>query len=580
MAKRLSAQRTTVPLSNFGLLLLALGLLPAGAFAQAEPGHFSCDGRRITSITVTPERPPFAGSAGKWQAVARTFGLHHVTTRPEVVHTYTLLHVGDLCSDKAVVEAERVLRGLPFLADARARTRDDGSGGVAIDIRTTDEVPVLVAGGLRRGIPSAFSIGNQNIDGLGLRVMAGGERPGAYRGAAHIEVADYASFRQPVAIHVNAARDQLGSYVDATATRLFLSNTDRGAWFASYRRGDDFPIIMDTTGDAETVETQTEQWSVGGVVRTVIGPAIGLWGPVALGSRAVPKGNPIFASDSGAFPDDDPALRSTFKSFHSARIGGLLGARQVRFVSHAGLDGLFAPQDIMSGWQVGAVIAPGVTPGNGRDLLLAHSVYLGAASAHWVALADIEAEEWRDVKSGTWGSGASNSRVNLYAAPTSRLLFDVQDNLSMVRGSRIPTQLSLNDPEGGPRGFRGSTLVGGRRNVARMEVRVASPHAVHGADVGLALFADAATLWAGDVPYGVNASRQSVGFSIMAASPTRSKRLYRIDIAVPVQRAGGGGLEIRFTNGDPTVAFSSEPNDVTRARLAPIPGSLFAWPGR
>lgn len=566
--------------TDIGLLLAALTILPTRSPAQGEPVRASCDGRRITSISVTPERPPFAGSGGKWRTVAHAVGLHHATTRSEVVRAYSLLNVGNLCSDSLVAESERVLRGLPFLADAAARTLDDGSGGVALDIRTTDEIPVLVAGSLRHGSPSALTLGNQNVGGLGIRVVAGAQRGGAYRAAAHFEFADYAPLNEPIALQIQAARDPLGSHIDAVASHQLLSNAQHGAWFASYRLGDDFPLILRQTGDAETVEIHSDRWSIGGVVRAVFGPTVALWGPVALGSRVSPSNGAIIVTDSGPLAGNDSALVNRFESFHSARFGGLLGVRRVRYASRVGLDGLFAPQDVMVGWQLGVVVAPGMASGNGRDLLVAHSAYLGAASTHWVAMGDAEAEGRRDFTGGRWASTVGNARVSAYFAPMSRLLLDVQDNYSALGQARLPTQLSLGDPIGGPRGFVGSTLAGGRRNVTRIEMRGASSRAVYGADVGLAVFADAATLWAGDVPYGVSASRQSVGVSLLASYPTRSKRLYRLDVAFPVQRGQGRGLEIRFTNGDATAAIAAEPSDVTQARLAPIPASLFAWPAR
>lgn len=566
--------------TDIGLLVAALTILPAGVAAQRDSGRASCNGRRITAISVTPERPPFAGSAGKWRALARAFGLHHATTRPEVVRAYALLKVGDLCSDSLVTESERVLRGLPFLADATTRTSDDGSGGVVVDIRTTDEIPVLVAGSLRHGTPSAFSLGNANIGGLGIRAVAGSQRGGAYRAAAHFEFADYAPFNEPIALRLQTARDPLGSHIDAVASHQFLSNAQRGAWFASYRLGDDFPIIVPPTGNGETVETHSDRWSIGGVFRRVIGPVVTLLGPVALGSRVRPSGSAIIVSDSGALPDSNPALLARFESFHSARVGALFGARRVRYVSRVGLDGLFAPQDVMIGWQLGFVAAPGMTSGNGRDLLAAHSAYVGAATSNVVLIGDAEAEGRRDFTGGRWASTVGNARVSAYFSPGPRFLFDAQDNYSALGTARLPTQLSLGDPIGGPRGYIGSSLAGGRRNVTRVEVRGASPRSAYGADVGVALFADAAELWAGDVPYGVRASRQSIGVSLLAAFPTRSKRLYRVDVAYPLQRGQGNGLQVRFTNGDPTAAIATEPFDVTQARLAPIPASLFAWPGR
>jgi hypothetical protein len=567
------------PSTDIGLLVAALTILPAGVAAQRDSGRASCDGRRITAISVTPERPPFAGSAGKWRALARGFGLHHATTRPEVVRAYALLKVGDLCSDSLVTESERVLRGLPFLADATAHTTDDGSGGVVIDIRTTDEIPVLVAGSLRHGTPSALSLGNANIGGLGIRAVAGAQRGGAYRAAAHFEFADYAPFNEPVALRLQAARDPLGSHIDAVASHQFLSNAQRGAWFASYRLGDDFPIIVPQTGNGETVETHSDRWSIGGVFRSVIGPVVTLIGPVALGSRDSPSGTAIVVSDSGVRPDSNPALVARFEPFHSARLGALFGVRRVRYVSRVGLDGLFAPQDVMVGWQLGLVGAPGMASGNGRDLLVGNSAYVGVAAGRVVVIGDAETEARRDFTGGQWASTVGNVRVSAYFSPVPRFLVDIQDNYSAIGEARLPTQLSLGDPIGGPRGYIGSSLAGGRRNVTRLELRGASPRSVYGADVGLALFADVAQLWAGDVPYGVDASRQSVGASFLASFPTRSKRLYRVDVAYPLQRGQGRGLQVRFTNGDATAAIAAEPFDVTQARLAPIPASLFAWPG-
>ena len=65
--------------------------------------------------------PLFAGSARKWQTVARALGLHHATTRADVVRAYLFFKEGDICSDVRVSESARVLRSLPFLGDATAR---------------------------------------------------------------------------------------------------------------------------------------------------------------------------------------------------------------------------------------------------------------------------------------------------------------------------------------------------------------------------------------------------------------------------------------------------------------------------
>jgi len=98
----------------------------------------------------------------------------------------------------------------------------------------------------------------------------------------------------------------------------------------------------------------------------------------------------------------------------------------------------------------------------------------------------------------------------------------------------------------------------------------------------VAAFTEVGTLWAGDAPYGVNATRASVGFSVLAAYPTRSKRMYRADFAFPLTRSGEGKgrIEVRFSSLDRTQTFATEPPDVSAARTGTEPSRLFAWPTR
>ena len=540
----------------------------------------ACDGLTITAIAVNAERPPFAGSARKWQTVARALGLHHATTRDEVVRAYLFVKEGDVCSNIRLAESERVLRGLPFLASATVRARTDNAGGVLVEIQTTDEIPVLVTGSLRRGVPSALALGNENVGGYGLRVVAGGEHGDVYRSAAHLGATESALFGEPIVGRVEGARDPLGAHLELELSHQLLSDVQHGAWHANFRNGDDFPLIHRPTGDDEAIEVREQRWSVSGILRSDFGSTVALWGPVALGTRLSPVSRIIVVSDSGAIVTNDSALVARLTPFHATRFGGLLGVRRVHFVTRTGLDALFASQDVMTGWQLGGMVAPGMTSNGGRDMLIAHSMYLGATASNMVFIGDAEAEARRDFTTGMWQSTIGNARVAGYYTPSSGVLIDVQDNFSSLGHARLPTQLSLGDLIGGPRGYVGSAIAGARRNVTRAEVRWAGPAAIRRADVGVALFADVARIWAGDVPYGVSASRQSVGFSLLAAYPTKAKRLYRLDFAVPIQRDHGRGIEVRFTNSNPTVGISIEPPDVTQARLAPIPSSLFAWPGR
>jgi hypothetical protein len=125
-------------------------------------------------------------------------------------------------------------------------------------------------------------------------------------------------------------------------------------------------------------------------------------------------------------------------------------------------------------------------------------------------------------------------------------------------------------------------VAGSRRNVARAEARWSGTLVKRRADIGVATFGELGSLWAGDAPYGWTGSRGSIGVSLLAAYPTRSKRLYRADVAIPLTRQGEGGgrVEVRFSSEDRTSRFWEEPNDVARARTGAVPSTLFAWPAR
>ena len=118
--------------------------------------------------------------------------------------------------------------------------------------------------------------------------------------------------------------------------------------------------------------------------------------------------------------------------------------------------------------------------------------------------------------------------------------------------------------------------------MARAEFRISRRSVIRTADVGFAAFGEAGTLIAGDAPYGWTGSRYTVGLSLLAAYPSRSKRMYRVDLAIPFTRGGQGGgkVELRFGTEDRTTRFWEEPLDVARARTGEVPSALFAWPTR
>jgi len=575
-----SCPRHTISARRSVLVVALLASAPLHA-QTASPSVASCDGRHISAIAINPERPSFAGSASRWRAIAHALGLHHTTTRASVIRAYLLVKAGDVCDSTHLAESRRVLRTLPFLADAEVSARGDSTGGVIVEVRTIDEVPVIATGSLRGGTPSAISLGNENVAGLGTRIVLGGERDRVYRGARRAEIADYGLLGTDVFGQTEIVREHIGGHVSIEIAHPFLTSLQHATWHASYRNGRDYPTIFGPSSDNETVGLGTVQWSVGGALRRDIGPIVTLTGAVALSSKLDQRSGALLLTNSGAVAIDDSVVAGRIVNYSSTRVGALLGAREVRFATRQGLDALFATQDIMLGWQVGGAVAPAVASRTYRDVLTAPSGYIGVASNNLFAFSDIEAELTDAMGGKASNSRILNGRIVGYATPTTRVTVRLENNFSLIDQPKVPTQLTMSDPIGGARGYLGSRLAGGRRDLTRLEVRWATPNAFHRGDLGVAAFTDAATLWAGGVPYGTSASRQSVGLSVLAAYPTRSKRLYRLDIAFPLQRADSrGGVEIRFTAGNPTVRSTTEPYDVTRARQAPVPSALVTWPER
>jgi hypothetical protein len=71
--------------------------------------------------------------------------------------------------------------------------------------------------------------------------------------------------------------------------------------------------------------------------------------------------------------------------------------------------------------------------------------------------------------------------------------------------------------------------------------------------------------------------RYSAGASLLVAIPPRSKRTWRLDIAVPVGGDASSKWQARITS---SVAGRDwrEPGDASRSRERSVPASVFNWP--
>jgi hypothetical protein len=557
---------------------------PVGAAplaAAADPTV--CDGRRlVTRIEVRPSPPPFGGAAARWRAAARAVGLHHATTQARVVEAFMALHVGRPCTEFRRQESERVLRAQPFIADAMVRVVPDSSrDGVLAIVETTDEIPVLVGGRFRGVVPDALSAGNANIAGQGLRAEATWERGRAYRTGFGARLVEYAAFDRPYVASLEGYRHRIGYDVDAELGHPFFTDLQRISWHVGVRSSEEYPHIARPARDPLALKMQDQRWDASGILRLFGTRTVGLVGGAVTGLRIDPARGGVIVTDTGFAADADSVLRNRYSPFKATRIGAILGVRRVDFVTVSGFDALTGSQDVARGVMAALFVARGVPRAGESDAFLSGATYAGIANRRMLLANVAELEGRRDMATHEWNSIVGSTRTALYAGGPGMLLV-LSDELSGGLRSRLPLQLTLSDRVGGVRGYRASALAGARRNVAKAEVRWSAPAAIRRADVGLATFGELGSLWAGDAPYGWTGSRGSIGVSLLAAYPSRSKRLYRADLAIPLTRGGEGGgrIEVRFSSEDRTSRFWDEPNDVARARTGTAPSTLFAWPTR
>jgi hypothetical protein len=237
-----------------------------------------------------------------------------------------------------------------------------------------------------------------------------------------------------------------------------------------------------------------------------------------------------------------------------------------------GFDALAAVQDVARGVQFGIVA------GRGNDTFLSADLYAGAGSPRLFTALRVEAEARHGADADQWDSMVASSRLALYWKPSGAHVVIVSNEISGGWRMRVPFQLALGALPGGVRGYHDSRVVGAVRSVARLEDSWSLGRLNRHVGLGFATFADAGVVWAGDAPFGVHSGvKTGVGAGLLAAIPPRSKRLWRLDVAVPVSADAHARWEIRLT----TVwvgGFWSEPRDVAQVRAGAAPSLIFTWP--
>lgn len=556
--------------------------LPEAEDLVTETGAPMCNGERIVDILVYAAAPTVAG-VRRVPIIGAFARSTHVTTQPQVIRQFLLFEEGGTCTEFARAESERVLRAQPFIADATVGVvRMDG--GVRIDVRTIDEASFVFGTRVNSGTPFVrrLRVGNANLGGAGVYLAGEWRDGGPIRNGYALTATDYQLGGKPFVFHLHARRAPLGGELHSTVVRPFLTSLQRHAWRVGGGQAATYTHLQHPDIGTRAIRVEREYADAGAMAR--IGP------PTRLGllGASLSYEHEAAGADLIAFaPDGTPIPAGTSTAaepYTSARINWLVGYRALSFVRAAGFDALTATQDIPVGLQAGFVVGRGLNRpshgGGARELFAAADLYAGGGSADRTTRVQLRTQGARNPETAEWGRVVSTGRLTHQNKLSDTRLLEINAEWSGAWRPGVPFQLMLGAEEGGVRGYEHARTGGARRAVLRVEERrvLGNPFGSLG-DIGIATFADVGRVWRGDAPFGVTTPvRTSVGVSLLAAVPSRSARLWRIDVAMPLQGPGRGRVELGFSNADRTSLFWREPNDIGVMRGRTVPASVFAWP--
>jgi hypothetical protein len=562
---------------------LALVLLCGGALPGAAQMVVPCRGQRIDSIhviTVAPtvtglRRVPLAGTL-----VRNT----HVVTRDEIVRGFLLFEVGDRCTELRRAESERILRAQPFLADADIVVRPGNRGGVIIEARTIDDVSLIFGGSVAGSAPNVRSVkvGSSNLAGVGITTAFGWKHDAVYDDHLQGRLVDHQLFGQPYVLELSSSTHAFGRENFGQLSLPFRTDVQRFAWrgLMGESRAHTSFVARDTGRIALAFERSFAE--AGGILR--VGPPgkLALAGVSFTNERTRPDTSVVRITDSGFRADTAAALQSRFEESRAARVNALLGLRWLRFRRVRGFDAMRGSQDVPIGLQLGTLVGRGMKAfdANSNDVFVASDLYVGIGNSRVIYRLQAQAEARRSLDTDLWDGLIGSGRLSRHLRVSERRTRIFSVEWSGTEGVLVPHALALGSPDGGLRGYSGTEEYGGRRGIARLEERIFLGSPFDYGDAGISIFVDAGQLWPGDLPYAQRTPvRTAAGLSLLVAVPMRSTRMWRLEVAAPINPPGGESrIEVRLRLADLTSFFWREPADVHGARARAVPASVYNWP--
>ena len=572
MTLALSWDATVRPLLGVLLLAIAASVLQAQDSARTQ----SCDGKTVQVIHINAHRPPFKGEIAYWQRVARKFGLHHATTDTVIIRRFLALETGDKCSDFRVRESARLLRAQPYLTDVSVKAVPDDSGGVAIEVQTTDEISALAAASVGNGHLSYLEIGNENLFGHAILFAVHGADQDLAGRSGGFRATDYQFLKKPYQLDIQADWGQRASSWLIDAFHGYLTDLQRVAWEVGVARTSPGLIELSRGENLDdlALEYRSLGADIGGIVKlgNLKTPFL-VGGVLTLVRREVFGG--LALTDHGL--EADTTLVSQYPRISRARFAGIGAWRDLNFITVTGFNSLAGTEDVPTGAQLFAQLGRGTHSLSGAsDIFTLGDVLAGVGSGKSYAELHLISEGRRQLGIPRWDGIVTSGLFAVYLKP---------NNLNLVRawsafagGWRVqtPFQLGLNEETQRELGYHGA-LFGGRRVAMGVLARHIVPGVTPRGDVAFGAFVNAARLWAGDAPFGMNtAILPSAGVSLFAATPKGSQRTLRIDFGTAL-RTGipKAGWEVRLVYSDFTRTALTEPGDILGAREQLVGPNVF-----
>ena len=511
--------------------------------------------------------------------------LHH-RTRKGLIESELLFRAGDCLDQLLLDESERILRSLPFIAEADIQHVPVVQGEVFVFVDTQDDLTFKldvrpeVDDGLRLRY---LGVTEENLWGTGTLV-------GFYQRHEDEQRDRGMQLRTPQLARTRAdaviagGRTRTGVFFTESVSYPFVGEIGRWAFVESYSTREDFfpyatPEGWSFTNASLPMRTRRAEASLGrrfGVPGDLTVLAAGL-SREELQFDEFPGGVELVSGFNFAARDTADAatietIRPQVAPRRATRFYVFAAKRNISFITRRGLDAVRGEQDVRVGTQ--AAFAFGTTVGSpvlgvgdgARELRGSVSLFGGAASDSWVFNTELNLEgaliSGAATSSGTFRDILGEFDAYFYWQPDTRGpepegnstngspgRHTVVLGLSSAGGwkNARPFQLTL----GGPFGIRGYGRLdwpAGRRVIANLEDRIALEGPFSELfDLGLAVFLDVGAGWRGDVPFSTDSGlRAAAGAGFRVAFPSGGRQVVRLDVAVPVHHGGFRDYQFRI----------------------------------